>query len=43
MDVWIGFVQVYDESDDVLLTIFVRDEAVNILCPLLNVLASVKV
>ena len=36
----IGFVQVYDESDDVLLTVFVRDEAVNILCPFLNILAS---
>ena len=38
----IGFVQVYDESDDVLLTVFVRNKAVNILCPFLNVLASGK-
>ena len=38
----IGFIQVYDESDNVFLAVFVRNEVINILCPFLNVLASGK-
>lgn len=42
VDVRIGFVEMYNESNDILLTVFVRNKAVNIFCPVLNVLASVK-
>lgn len=43
VDMRIGFVQMYNKSGDVLLTVFVRNEAVNILRPILDVLAPIKV
>ena len=42
VDVRIGFVEMYDEGDDVFLTVFVRNEAVNIPRPLLDVGAAVE-